>query len=92
MIRNGEANRREGLWEPGISEDERRVRRGEARQSVEELKMEMDSSWPRCRFSSETLEQGNGQSTLYPTLNSRMQPQSRLIATKPSKAPTHQRN
>lgn len=40
---NGEANRREGLWEPGISEDERRVRRERARQSVEELKVEMDS-------------------------------------------------
>ena len=40
---NLEANRREGLWEPGISEDERRVRRERARQSVEELKMEMDS-------------------------------------------------
>lgn len=40
---NLEANRREGLWEPGISEDERRVRRERASQSVEELKMEMDS-------------------------------------------------
>lgn len=49
---NNEANRREGLWEakkvegfwvPGISEDERRVRRERARQSVEELKVEMDS-------------------------------------------------
>ena len=49
---NSEANRREGLWEakkvdkfwePGISEDERRVRRERARQSVEELKVEMDS-------------------------------------------------
>lgn len=40
---NLEANRREGLWEPGISEDERRVRRERARQSVEELKVEMDS-------------------------------------------------
>lgn len=40
---NVEANRREGLWEPGISEDERRVRRERARQSVEELKEEMNS-------------------------------------------------
>lgn len=49
---NLEANRREGLWEvkkvekfwvPVFSEDERRVRRERARQSVEELKEEMDS-------------------------------------------------
>ncbi len=40
---NLEANEREGLWVPGISEDERRVRRERARQSVKELEVETDS-------------------------------------------------
>ncbi|MDP3422310.1 MAG: hypothetical protein Q8S32_00945 [Burkholderiaceae bacterium] len=40
---NDEANTREGIWEPGISDEEYRVRRARASQSVKELEVEMES-------------------------------------------------
>lgn len=73
---NSEANRREGIWEmkkvdkfwvPAFSEDECRVRRERARQSVEELKVEMDSVG---RSADSALKQWNRamvKALLYPT-------------------------
>lgn len=64
---NDEANTREGIWEPGISDEEYRVRRARASQSVKELEVEMESV---CRSADSALKHWNAsmvKALLYPT-------------------------